>query len=142
LEELIRLLENAKKITLLSLKTTMQAYPDDLEHHQELIGMISNMMIEVFAMESILIRTQKINRRWGEEKCEIPMAICQVYILDAFMRIERWAKLVFAAMAEGDILQKELSTLKKLSQYTPVNSVVLRQKIASYMLKAGRYFIL
>jgi len=142
LEELARLVENAKKITLLSLKTVMQAYPDDLEHHQELIGMISNMMIEVFAMESILIRTQKINRRWGEEKCEIPMAISQVYILDAFMRIERWAKLIFATIAEEDILQKQLLTLKKLTEYTPVNSIVLRRRIADYMFKAGRYFIL
>lgn len=142
LEELARLVENCKKITLLSLKAVIQAYPDDLGHHQELIGMISNMMIEVFAMDSLLIRTQKINGRWGKDKCEIPLAISQVYILDAFMRMERWAKLIFAAMAEEDILQKQLLTLKKLTQYIPVNSVDLRRKTADYMLQAGLYFIL
>ena len=142
LEELAHLVENAKKIALLSLKTVIQAYPDDLGDHQELMGMISNIIIEVFAMESSFLRTQKINQKWGEEKCEIPTAISQVYILDALMRVERWAKLIFAAIAEDDILQNQLSVLKKVIQYTPVNSVVLRRKIANFMLKSGRYFIL
>jgi alkylation response protein AidB-like acyl-CoA dehydrogenase len=142
LEELTRLVENAKKITLISLKTFIQTCSDDLEHHQEIMGMISNMMMEVFAGESILIRTQKIKRRWGEAKCEIPMAISHVYILDAFMRIEHFAKHVFAALAEDAILQDKLLILKNLTQYTPINSVVLRQKIADYLIKAGRYFIL
>jgi alkylation response protein AidB-like acyl-CoA dehydrogenase len=142
LEELARLVENCKKMTLLSLKAVIQAYPDDLGHHQELIGMISNMIIEVFAMDSLLIRTQKINGRWGEDKCGIPLAISQVYILDAFMRMERWAKLILAAIAEGDMLRTQLSDLNRLTQYTPVNSVGLRRRIADFMLKAGRYFIL
>jgi alkylation response protein AidB-like acyl-CoA dehydrogenase len=142
LEELARLVQTAKKIAIVSLKAVVQTYSNDLWHHQELIGMISNMMIEVFAMESSLLRTQKITRRWGEEKSEIPVAISNVYILDAFMRMERWAKLIFAAIAEGGILQNQLLCLKGLSQYTPVNSVALRRKIANYMLEAGRYFIM
>jgi hypothetical protein len=58
------------------------------------------------------------------------------------MRIERWAKLIFAAIAEGDMLQNQLLRLRGLTWYTPVNSVALRRKIANYMLEAGRYFIL
>jgi hypothetical protein len=74
-----------------------------------------------------------------EEKDEISAAISQVYILDAFMRVERWAKLIVASMAEGDMLQTQLSILKGLTQYTPVNSVAFRRKIADFMLKVGRY---
>lgn len=61
--------------------------------------------------------------------------------MDAFMRVERWAKLILAAVAEGDMLQKRLSGLKKLTRYTPINSVALREKIADVMLQARRYFI-
>ena len=141
LVELGHLVDNAKKISLLSLRSVLQAHPNDLENHQSLMGMISNMMIEVFAMESSHLRAQKINQKWGEEKGEIPKAISQVYIMDAFMRVERWAKLIFAAIAEGDMLQKQLSDLEKLTRYTPVNSVALREKIADFMLQARRYFI-
>ena len=49
LDELARLVQTAKKITIVSLKAVVQTYSNDLWHHQELIGMISNMMIEVFA---------------------------------------------------------------------------------------------
>jgi len=55
--------------------------------------------------------------------------------------VERWAKLIFAAVAEGDALQAHLSNLKKLTRYVPVNSVVHRQTIADSMLKVGRYYI-
>jgi uncharacterized membrane-anchored protein len=82
-----------------------------------------------------------MSRRFGEGRNEIPVAISQVYILDAFMRVERWAKLIFAAVAEGDALQAHLSNLKKLTRYVPVNSVVHRQTIADSMLKVGRYYI-
>jgi len=142
LEELARLLENAKKMTLIALEALIHTYSNNLMDHQELIGMISNMIIEVFAMESNLLRTLKINHRKGQEKSEIPAAISRVYVLDAFMRIERWVKLIFAAIAEGDMLQNQLLRLRGLTRYTPVNSVALRRKIANYMLEAGRYFIL
>jgi hypothetical protein len=141
-EDLAPWVENAKKIVLLLLKAVFQAFPNSIEHQQELMGMISNIMIEMFAMESCLLRAQKINQRFGEEKGEIPTAICRVYILDAFMRIERWAKLIFAAIAEGEALRSRLSSLSGLTQYIPVNSVNFRRKIADSMLKVGRYFIL
>jgi hypothetical protein len=109
LEELVHLVNNAKNIVLLSLRFVSQAFPNSIEQHQELMGMISNIIIEVFAMESCLVRTQKLNDKFGEEKGAIPIAISQVYILDAFMRAERWAKLIFAAIAEGDVLQAQLT---------------------------------
>lgn len=139
--DLAYLVEGAKKIVLLLLKAALKTYPNDMENHQEIMGMVSNIIIEVFAMESCLLRIQKMSRRFGEGRNEIPVAISQVYILDAFMRVERWAKLIFAAVAEGDALQAHLSNLKKLTRYVPVNSVVHRQTIADSMLKVGRYYI-
>jgi alkylation response protein AidB-like acyl-CoA dehydrogenase len=142
LEELAHLVENAKKIVLLSLRVACKAYPTNLEDYQEIMGMIANIIIEVFAMESSLLRTQKINHKWGEEKGEIPTLISQVYILDAFMRVERWAKLLLAAVAGEDLQRNQMEDLKRLTQYTLVDSVTFRRKIADFMLKARRYFIL
>jgi alkylation response protein AidB-like acyl-CoA dehydrogenase len=142
LEELAHLVETAKKIGLISLRAAVQAYGTDLEHHQEVMGMISNIIIEVFGSESCLLRTQKIGRIWGKEKSEISTAISQAYILDSFMRIEDWAKLIFAAIAEGNVLRTRLSDLERLTRYIPVNSVAYRRKIADFMFKAGKYFVL
>lgn len=141
-EESAHLVQNAKKIALLSLQAAIQAHPSDLEHQQEIMGMISNIIIEVFAMESCLLRAQKINHKWGGEKGEIPRAILEAYILDGFMRVERWAKLIIAAVSDDEILGTQLSNLKKLSQYMPINFVALRRKVADFMLTSGRYFVL
>jgi alkylation response protein AidB-like acyl-CoA dehydrogenase len=141
LEDLGRLVENAKKIVFLLLEAVSQILSNSLEHHQEVTGMISNIIIEIFAMESCLLRARKINQKFGEEYGEIPTNISQVYVLDAFMRVEHWAKLIFAAIAEGEILRNKLSDLRILTQYLPINSVGLRRKIADSMLKARQYFI-
>jgi hypothetical protein len=53
--------------------------------------------------------------------------------------VEGFAKQAFAAMAEGDTLRTQLSALKKLTRFTPVNTIGLRREIADYVIKMGRY---
>ena len=139
LEMLTHLLDNAKKIGLLTAGAAYQAHPDDLDQQQEILGMISDIIIEIFAMDSGLLRVKKMKAKAGGEGAEIPEAIIQVYVIDAMMRIERWAKLIFAAVSSGDTLRTQLSALKRLTRFLPVNSVALRRKIADRMIKIGRY---
>ncbi len=141
LEMLTYLVENAKKIALLTAGAAYQAHPDDLEAQQEILGMISDIIIEVFAMDSSLLRVRKMKAATGAEGMEIPEAIIQVYVIDAMMRIERWAKLIFAAISSGDTLRTQLSALKRLTRYMPVNSVALRRKVAERMIQVGRYVV-
>ncbi len=141
LEMLTYLVENAKKIALLTAGAAYQAHPDDLEAQQEILGMISDIIIEVFAMDSGLLRVRKMKAATGAEGVEIPEAIIQVYVIDAMMRIERWAKLIFAAISSGDTLRTQLSALKRLTRYMPVNSVALRRKVAERVIQVGRYVV-
>ncbi len=141
MEKLDYLVENARKIALLTAGAAYQAHPDDLETQQEILGMISDIIIEVFAMESGLLRVKKMRAKAGEDGAEIAEAIIQVYSVDAMMRIERWAKLIFAAISSGDTLRTQLSALKRLTRYLPANSVALRRKVADRMIKIGRYVV-
>jgi len=141
MEMLTYLVENAKKIALLTAGAAYQAHPDDLDQQQEILGMISDIIMEVFAMDSGLVRVKKMKMKAGGEAIEIPEAIIQVYVIDAMMRIERWAKLIFAAISSGDTLRTQLSALKRLTRYVPVNSVALRRKVAERMIKIGRYVV-
>ena len=74
-----------------------------------------------------------------EEQKGIQKAMVQVYVNDAFNRLEGFAKQAFAAIAEGDTLRTQLSALKNLSRFTPVNTVALRREIADAVIKVGRY---
>jgi alkylation response protein AidB-like acyl-CoA dehydrogenase len=133
------MVEISKKISLLVTGAAVQKYMMKLAEEQELLGLISDMVIQVYAMESGLLRAMKTMEKYGDERSEIQVAMVKVFVNDAFDRLETFAKKGFAAIAEGDILRTQLSALKKLSRFTPVNTIALRRKIADYTIKAGKY---
>jgi alkylation response protein AidB-like acyl-CoA dehydrogenase len=133
------MVEMSKKIALLVAGAAVQKYMMKLAEEQEILASISDMVIEVFAMESALLRAMKSMEKFGDEKSQIQKAMVQVYVNDAFNRLEGFAKQAFAAIAEGDILRAQLSVLKKLTRFTPVNTVALRREIADAVIKVGRY---
>ena len=101
MEMLSYLTENAKKIALLTAGAVYQAHPDDMDDQQEILEMISNIIMEIFAMDSSLLRVKKMMRRENSDAPEIPEAIVSVYTIDAMMRIERWAKLYLRGHRQG-----------------------------------------
>ncbi len=133
------MVEMAKKITLLVAGSAVQKYMMKLADEQEILGWISDMVIEVFAMESALLRAMKTMERFHDERAEIQKAMVKVYVNDAFDRIEGFARQSLSAIAEGDVLRTQLSALKKLTRFTPVNTVALRRAIADHVIKVGRY---
>jgi alkylation response protein AidB-like acyl-CoA dehydrogenase len=133
------MVEMSKKIALLVAGAAVQKYMMKLADEQEILASISDMVIEVFAMESALLRAMKSMEKFGDEKSQIQKAMVQVYVNDAFNRLEGFAKQAFAAIAEEDTLRAQLSVLKKLTRFTPVNTVALRREIADAVIKAGRY---
>jgi alkylation response protein AidB-like acyl-CoA dehydrogenase len=132
------MVEMSKKIALLVAGAAVQKYMKKLEEPQEedIVGLVSNIVIEVFAMESALLRAMKNS---GDEKSQIQKAMVKVHVHDAFDRVEGLAKQAFAAIAEGDVLRTQLSALKKLTRFTPVNTIALRREIADSVIKIGKY---
>jgi alkylation response protein AidB-like acyl-CoA dehydrogenase len=133
------MVEMSKKIGLLVAGAAVQKYMMRLADEQEILGSISDIVIEVFAMESALLRAMKTFGKFGDEKSQIQKAMVKVYVNDAFDRVESFAKQALAAIAEGDILRTQLSALKKLTRFTPVNTVVLRREVADFVMKTGKY---
>ncbi len=133
------MVEMSKKIALLVAGAAVQKYMMKLAEEQEILGLISDMVIEVFAMESALLRAMKTMEKLGDERSQIQKAMVRVYVNDAFDRVEGFAKQAMAAIAEGDTLRTQLSALKKLTRFTPINTVALRREIADGVIKMGRY---
>jgi len=133
------MVEISKKISLLVTGAAVQKYMMKLAEEQELLGLISDMVIQVFAMESGLLRAMKTIEKFGDERGQIQKAMVKVSVNDAFDRLEGFAKKALAGIAEGDTLRTQLSALKKLTRFTPVNTIALRREIADYTIKAGRY---
>ena len=134
------LLSNAKKLTLFVAGAATQKYMAQIAEEQEVMGAIADMIIEVFAMESAIVRAEKIAAgQRGSAASEIPVAMARVYADKAMSTIELSARKVIAAVAEGDMLRTQLTILRRLSKHDTADTIGLRRQIARHVIKAGKY---
>ena len=131
-------MRNAKKIALLLMGVAYQKYLAELEKQQEMLAGITDVIMDVFAMESALLRTQKLARS-GQRRQAADMTA--VLVRDAMAHIEVTARTVLAACSEGDTLRANLAVLRRFAKYEPVDAIALRRKIAGRLLDAERYIV-
>ena len=130
---------NAKKVALMTLGTAAQKYMMKLGDQQEVLMGIADIIIDTYAMECAILRTQKLIGAQGEAGAERFIDMTRVFCNDAVERIEARAKNTLAAMAEGDELRTLLAALRRFVKLTPMNTVIARQRIADVMIDANRY---
>ena len=141
LEEEANLIDNAKKIFLMSAGLAVEKYQMELENQQEILRDIADIAIEIYAMESAWLRAKKALDKEGEEKARLKADLTRAYVYEAFPRVEQRARHILSAMEEGDVLRTQLSVLKKLTRYTPINEVSLKRSIAKQVLEADGYVV-
>jgi alkylation response protein AidB-like acyl-CoA dehydrogenase len=129
----------AKKLGLFAAGSATQKYMQAIQDQQEIMGAIADMTIETYAMESAVLRAQKIVASKGESASGLPIAMTRVYLSQAMEKIESAARKVIAAVAEGDMLRTQLAILRRLAKYEPFNTVALRQEIAAKMIERGKF---
>jgi alkylation response protein AidB-like acyl-CoA dehydrogenase len=134
-----KLVASAKKLGLFAAGAATQKYMMQIEQQQEVMGAIADMVIEVYAMESVLLRTMKLASAQGESAAAVPVAMTRVYLSQAMDRIEASARKIIADVAEGDMLRTQMAILRRLGKHDPVNTVGLRQEIAEKIIERGRY---
>ncbi len=130
---------NAKKVALFAAGAASQKYMQGLADQQEIMGALADIIIDVYVMESAVVRAQKIVGKSGESAATLPTAMAQVYVAEAMDRIEAAARKVIAAVAEGDMLRTQMAVLRRLVKREPYNTVALKQQVATRVVEAGRY---
>jgi alkylation response protein AidB-like acyl-CoA dehydrogenase len=139
LSEERRLVTSAKKLGLFVAGAATQKYMQTIQDQQEVMGAIADMVIETYAMESAVLRAQKIAESRGENAASLPIAMTRVYLSQAMDKIEAAAKKVIAAVADGDMLRTQLAILRRLAKHEPFNTIELRQQIAQRVIERGKY---
>jgi len=134
-----KLVAQAKKLGLFVAGSATQKYMQSIQDQQEVTGAIADMTIEIYAMESAVLRAQKMVEQKGETSAALPLAMTQVYLTEALDKIETAAKKVIADVAEGDMLKTQLAIVRRLSKREPFNTIALRQQIAQKTIEAGKY---
>lgn len=135
------LVKNAKKIGLLAAGLAAQKYGKALEKEQEILANIADIVSNVYAMESVVLRTEKAMENSGLEKNKQKLLYTQIFCQEAFNQIEQDAKETLIAVEHGDTLRMMLSALRKFTRHTPINVIAKKREAADTLIAAERYIV-
>jgi alkylation response protein AidB-like acyl-CoA dehydrogenase len=121
---------NFKKAILMVAGSAVQKLMTKLQKEQEILMGISDMLIETYVTESILLRVKKLVDMKGVENCELELNIMRSYIYDASDKINKSAKDVLNSFAEGDDLRMMLMGLKRFTKHEMFNVKEAKRFIA------------
>jgi len=127
----------SKKAFLLASGAAVQRFSDKLAEHQEIVASLANIVIDIYAMESSLLRAQKTGA--AARDASVMGDAARTYIYDAVDRIEKEARTALAATVEGDALSTQLAVLRRFTKHAPVDTIALRRRIAQAALAQNRY---
>ena len=134
-----RAVVGAKKTFLLAAGAAVQKYREQLAEQQEVVGALSNIVMEVYAMESSLRRAQKAAVLRGDAAAAVMADAARAFLYDASDRVEKEARTALAAVAEGDMLRTQLAVLRRFSKREPLDTIASRRRIAAAVQAGNRY---
>lgn len=132
-------IKNLKKVFLMVGGKAAMALQDRIEEEQEIMMNLADVLIEVYAAESALLRTEKLVGQRGEEACADYIAMSQIYLSYAVDKINASAKEAIAAFTKGDEQKVMLMGLKRFTKMDLVNTKALRRQVADTMIKENKF---
>jgi alkylation response protein AidB-like acyl-CoA dehydrogenase len=134
----VRAIQAYKKAALMVFGTAMQTYGPKLGDQQEVLMHVADMLMDVFAGESAVLRAKAASTQ-QEARASLHVDAARVFVNDAAMRIEASARQSLGAMVEGDTLRTLLAALRRVIKVTPINTVALRRRLADETVARGGY---
>ncbi len=128
-----------KQIFLTTAGTAATKLMQNLAEEQEVLGLLADMMIRIYLMESGLLRALKTAQKKGEKKAGLHAAAARIYISQSLSDIVYRARQILAYVEEGDTLSDMLNDLEQLSSWPQDNIVDLKRQIAERIVKSKRY---
>lgn len=132
-------IKNLKKVFLMVGGKAAMALQDRIEDEQEVMMNLADILIEIYAAESAMLRTEKLISLRGEEACADYIAMTQIYMAQAVDKINAAAKEAIASFTKGDEQKVMLMGLKRFTKMDLVNTKELRRQVADTMIKEGKF---
>ncbi|MBP1771534.1 MAG: acyl-CoA dehydrogenase [Holophagaceae bacterium] len=106
--------------------------------NQEAAARIANLLLEIYAMESAVIRARRMaeaSHRWSG----LALDMATVYAQEAWNRIQAEARMLAAELASDAVLDTLVADLLAMHAPAPVALSALRQTISRILVEQGRY---
>ncbi len=134
------ILGKLKKSILMVAGKAVEKYAMEIEDQQELLMAAANMIIEVYAAESGILRAEKLAKRNGEESAVTEIEMARLFLYRATENVGRFGREAIYSFAEGDEQRMLLMGLKRFTKVqNPINVTQIRRKIAARVIDANKY---
>ena len=134
------ILKNLKKVFLMISGTIVQNYGTDLDKHQQLLLSVSDILIEIYLVESAILRTEKNINRYGLENHDIQLAMTKLYLFKSVEKIQSKGKEAIISSSKGDEQKILLMGLKRFTKYVNHPNVIdLREQVADKVISENQY---
>jgi butyryl-CoA dehydrogenase len=131
-------LASAKKIALFAAGVASQRFMAALQDQQEVMADLAEMIMQVYALESALLRARKLAGA-GHAAAGTAAAMTGLLADETIALAERCSRRVLAACGEGDLLQTQLSILRRLAKFIPADAVALSRAVAGHCIQLEKY---
>ncbi len=126
-------LKNSKNLTLHLIGLALHKFGDQFLNQQEINGCLSDLLIDIYSMESARLRSLK------HPSSTIMKDLTLVFVNDAANRIELRARQILTSVNDGDDLLKNLEQVHWFLNWNPIDTFSVRRRIAGLLCEAGSY---
>ncbi len=134
------ILKNLKKAALMVAGKAVQTFEAAINDQQEVLMNIADMLIEIYTLESVILRTEKLVEMHGEEACKAKIAATKIYVFEAVDKVNNAGKEAIAAISKGDEQKVMLMGLKRFTKLNNLYNVhELRREVADFTIEKGTY---
>ncbi|WP_243318341.1 acyl-CoA dehydrogenase family protein [Geothrix paludis] len=130
--------ELSKRQCMLAAGLAVQVLGQKLVDNQEVMARMSNMLMEIYAMESAVVRAERMvesGHRWAQ----IARDMTELYVNESWHKVHGDARMLCADVVEGEALRHALAGVKAFTEFHPTSSARLRGRIASELIQKGCY---
>jgi len=133
------LLDSAKRLALGLLREASDAYGESVKEEQEVLADVADVIIDVYAVESAIARTEKICAARGVDAASIALDATRVFATDAADRVTRSARQVSRALGAKGRGTSIANLCAPIAAYEGIDGVAARRRIAEAVTSAGKH---
>ena len=133
------LLKNLKTLFLILAGTGVQKFMDRIAEEQEVLLAAADISIQIFALESAVLRAEKVYPDASAVKRELLLAAVKVCAFNATEIVGTAAKKGAFYIEEGDTLTMILSGVRRFAKYDASGLLQAKRVLASAALESEKY---
>ena len=138
-EKYLQLVKQLKKAVLLIAGSAVQKLADQLQKEQEILMIVADLCTQLYVLESLLLRVQKLQSQNESRHLELQWAMVEVFAQETADLFDQKGKIALSHILQNDELKMMLMGLKRFVKIDPVDSIVLQRKIADFALEQKKY---